>query len=169
MALAHNIIIRSLNAIYLQAPHVTLPADKKDFLVYCQVWFELLHNHHHHEETFLFPRFEELIGKPGFLEVNIEQHHAFEKGAEEFRKYVSTVTVEDFDGAEVRRLVDGFVGVLNQHLHDEIESLIKMDEFGGKDGELLTKAWLELDQIIIKEMTNKVCQSLLEERNCTSS
>lgn len=164
MSLAHNIIIRSLNAIYLQAPNVTLLADKKDFLIYCQAWADLLHTHHHHEEIFLFPRIEELCGKPGFLYVNVEQHQEFDKGAEEFRKYVSEVTVEKFDGRGLVTLIDGFVGVLNRHLRDEIDTLLKLDAFGGKDGELLTQAWLELDQVIIKELKNPVCQNLCEER-----
>ena len=38
MALAHNGIIRGLNSIYLQAPHVK-PEDKPDFVGYALTWF----------------------------------------------------------------------------------------------------------------------------------
>jgi hypothetical protein len=39
MALVHNVIIRALNSIYLQAPHVR-PEDVKDFLAYCFCWYQ---------------------------------------------------------------------------------------------------------------------------------
>lgn len=41
MAVVHNVIIRSLNTIYLQAHHVR-PEDVKDFLGYCYCWYQYL-------------------------------------------------------------------------------------------------------------------------------
>ena len=41
MALIHNMITRSLNSIYLQAPHVQ-PNDYKDFIGYASCWYEIL-------------------------------------------------------------------------------------------------------------------------------
>ena len=36
MALAHNIMVRNLNAIYLQAEGVKEPKDIADFLIFCR-------------------------------------------------------------------------------------------------------------------------------------
>jgi hypothetical protein len=41
MALVHNSIIRGLNSIYLQAPHVG-PKDYKDFIAYCYCWYQYI-------------------------------------------------------------------------------------------------------------------------------
>ena len=38
MAIVHNIVIRALNSIYLQATHVK-PEDVKDFLGFCYCWY----------------------------------------------------------------------------------------------------------------------------------
>lgn len=41
MALVHNSIIRGLNSIYLQAPHVK-PEDYLDFIGYSFCWFQYI-------------------------------------------------------------------------------------------------------------------------------
>jgi hypothetical protein len=41
MAVTHNIVLRGLNSIYLQAPNVA-PADYKDFIGYCLCWYEVI-------------------------------------------------------------------------------------------------------------------------------
>ena len=41
MAIVHNVIIRALNSIYIQAPHVQ-PKDVKDFLAYCYCWYQYI-------------------------------------------------------------------------------------------------------------------------------
>ena len=53
MALSHNVFIRGLNSIYLQAPHVQ-PSDVPDFIEYSKCWVEVLNNHHEMEETGVF-------------------------------------------------------------------------------------------------------------------
>ena len=55
MCLAHNIMIRNLNAIYLQCEQVTKPEDVTDFIRFCQVVLEAIHTHHDHEEQLFFP------------------------------------------------------------------------------------------------------------------
>lgn len=42
MANTHNVMIRQLNAMYLQAPHVTLEQDKLDLCQYAVFWQEFL-------------------------------------------------------------------------------------------------------------------------------
>lgn len=43
MALAHNALTRSLNAMYYQAPYVTKPQDIRDFMTYTTMWHEFIH------------------------------------------------------------------------------------------------------------------------------
>lgn len=46
MVLVHNAIIRALNAIYLQAPHVK-EEDVKDFLGFCYCWYTYIDSEFH--------------------------------------------------------------------------------------------------------------------------
>ena len=125
MSLAHNGIIRGLNSIYLQAPH--LPphdvATARDFLTYSQCWSESMHHHHDAEEKKFFPAVESITGIAGLMEGNVEQHRAFTPGFEAFERYCRTCPPEDYDGQKVRELVEGFAEPLVKHLHDEIETL----------------------------------------------
>ena len=72
----HNSMIRGLNSIYVQAPHV-LPADHADFIEYSRCWAELVIGHHDVEETVFFPNIEKSIGIKGLMDANIEQHRMF--------------------------------------------------------------------------------------------
>jgi hemerythrin-like domain-containing protein len=76
MALSHNVIIRGLNSIYRQAPHVK-PEDHADFIAYSKCWFEVLDAHHTSEETSLFPEIEAKTGEKGIMKKNVEQHRSF--------------------------------------------------------------------------------------------
>jgi len=91
MAVVHNMIIRALNSIYLQAPHVQ-QKDVKDFLAYCYCWYECIDGtsdmmrypvfitwltklaHHRGEEEFLFPKLEAACGEKGLMDANVKQH-----------------------------------------------------------------------------------------------
>jgi hemerythrin-like domain-containing protein len=75
MALGHNVLIRGLNSIYLQAPHV-VPQDYAHFISYALCWAEVLDAHHEIEETSLFPAIERITGEVGVMEKNIEQHRS---------------------------------------------------------------------------------------------
>lgn len=87
------------------------------------------------------------------METNVAQHHEFEAGVEELKKYAEETTPETYDGVEVRRIVDGFGGVLERHLGEEIESLLSLDEYGG---EKLKGAWEEVDRRVFKEIEDVV-------------
>src|SRR4051812_39434105 len=106
MSLAHNSILRGLNSIYLQAPHI--PSSLvPSFLTYCQCWAESMSHHHHAEESFFFPEIERVTGEKGLMTRNVEQHEKFTPGFEKFDEYVkSKEALERFDGEEVRRLVE---------------------------------------------------------------
>ena len=41
MAVVHNIVIRGLNSIYVQAPNV-VPGDYQAFIGYCLCWYEVI-------------------------------------------------------------------------------------------------------------------------------
>lgn len=73
MALLHNAILRGLNSIYLQAPHVR-PADYADFVGYSLAWHRLVKSHHDDEEAELFPRVEGLLNEKGVWDVMLLEH-----------------------------------------------------------------------------------------------
>lgn len=131
MVLVHNIIFRGLNSIYLQAPHVT-PADALAFAHYMHQWHRMLHEHHHGEETICFPAIERLTGEEGIMEVNVAQHREFGDGLAAFEKYTLECIADPtrFDGHRVIKIVDSFGDVLNQHLNEEISTLLALERFG---------------------------------------
>jgi hypothetical protein len=140
MSLAHNGIIRGLNSLYLQAPHLPQHdvATARDFLTYCQCWSESMHHHHDAEEEIFFPAIESITGVAGLMEQNIEQHRAFTPGFEAFERYCRTCPPEEFDGQKLRSLFEGFAEALVKHLHDEIETLRALD---GYDSTRLREAY----------------------------
>jgi len=129
MALVHNIIIRGMNSIYLQAPHV--PAeDVQSFIGYCKAWSELLHSHHESEEAILFPLIEKAAGVPGLMQTSVSQHQQCGDGLTEFDKYLGTATRATFAGQKLNEILDTFSGALTQHLADEIPTLVALREYG---------------------------------------
>jgi hemerythrin-like domain-containing protein len=145
MSLAHNGIIRGLNSIYLQAPHIpSNKADTRDFLTYCQCWCESMHHHHDAEESGFFPELERIAGVPGLMAQNVEQHRAFTPGFEAFQAYVKG---KEFSGEKVRELVGAFAEELVRHLHDEIETLKGMEKY---DSEAVRKAYKRLEKVLME-------------------
>jgi hemerythrin-like domain-containing protein len=149
MALAHNGLIRALNSMYLQAPHIPLndQATIKDFLIYAQCWGESMEHHHHSEENIFFPSIEQLTGVPGIMEQNKEQHRAFTPGFERLYEYARTCASKDFDGNEFRSLIEGFAEPLHKHLEDEIATLRALDKY---DSQQVRQAYRRLE----KELMN---------------
>jgi len=145
MAFAHNLIFRTLNAITLQYGQVTAPTDIADFLVYCQCFHEMVHSHHHHEETSFFPAIEAYSGAKGIMDTNLAQHQAFEEGLKKFGEYVYGCKVAEWDRATFKGLLDGFTKDLVTHLREEIPTLLALDKYGG---EKLKKAWTDMEKEI---------------------
>ncbi|KAK4096321.1 hypothetical protein N658DRAFT_436356 [Parathielavia hyrcaniae] len=131
MVHVHNMVIRGLNSIYLQAPHIQ-PADEKGFCQYILFWHTLLHSHHTGEETMLFPEVEKLTGVEGLMETNVEQHKAFHDGIDSFKAYAESVLAgaQQYQGAKVVAIIDGFGPALIQHLADEVPSLLGLRQYG---------------------------------------
>jgi len=153
MVLAHNLILRVLNSLYLQCTTPTLPEDINDLLIYAQSWHDGIHHHHLCEETVFFPTIEAYTGEVGIMEKNVSQHEAFHPGLEEFRKYVFETKVEDYDGKKLRSIMDGFGPILTTHLKEEIDTLLSLEKFGGQK---LAKSWAELEVKIQEKVENKV-------------
>lgn len=139
MALIHNTILRALNSSYNQCLAFKAGRlDAEDFLFYNQCIFDMLHEHHTHEEEGLFQELEKLAGISGLMDHNVAQHKAFEAGVERFRDYVYNTTAKDYDGNQLKLLIDEFGSVVTQHLHDEIQSLLDLKTL---DSAELLKIW----------------------------
>lgn len=139
MANVHNALLRGLNAIYLQAAQVTEARDITDFMVYIKSWTDTVHHHHSLEETLFFPRLGELlkaVGEPEHLmDANVDQHHMFEPKMMEMHQYVQDVLDEKtpYDSGLLKGLIDGFAPVLTEHLHDEIDTLMRLEKCDGQE------------------------------------
>lgn len=90
--------------------------------------------HHDNEEELFFPRLEELVGVPGLMTSNVEQHVAFHDGLETLQAYLGAVEAgeDKFDGKRLRGIIDSFMPVLTEHLHDEIKTLVALDKYEDK-------------------------------------
>lgn len=112
-----------------------------------------MHHHHSMEEELFFPAIEVYTGEKGIMEINVNQHAAFEAGVERFRVYVFETTPETYDGKKLKEIIDGFGPVLTKHLTEEIGSLLALDKFGG---DKLDKTHRDLDAKIRASITDKV-------------
>ncbi|KAF1957228.1 hypothetical protein CC80DRAFT_411683 [Byssothecium circinans] len=127
MVFAHNAMLRGLNAIYNQAPNIP-SSDVADFLFFTASWTAWVKHHHIIEETTMFPSFEKVKGvKSGSLQHNAEQHHGFSDGLNTLYQYSTETQPPNYSGKKVQELIDGFAGLLYQHLADEIDTLWAMD------------------------------------------
>src|SRR5437667_11013154 len=109
MALVHNMMIRGLNSIYLQAPHIA-PKDERSFCQYISQWYRLVDIHHSGEEAEFFPQIEKLTGEKGIMDVNLNQHHAFHDGLEAFVAHFRACLAGEvkYDGNKIIAMIDGF-------------------------------------------------------------
>lgn len=148
MALAHNGILRGLNAIYLQATNI--PSKDlntiQDFLTYCQCWCESMHHHHDAEETSFFRNIELLFGVNGLMTSNVEHHRAFTSGFDLFYEYFRTCPPEDYNGQRLVSLIEGFADHLTRHLKDEIDTLRALNKY---DSVLLRKAYNDFEKLLM--------------------
>ena len=148
MAYSHNCLLRGLNAISLQAPHVpvaTSPGysaqDVRDLLFYVASWVKTVEWHHHTEETVMFPSIEELAGQPGMLQDSKAQHEEFTPGLEDLLRYATDTKPEDhrWEGAGgMKEIIDGFTPSLTNHLYEEIDIFLNLRWLDSAD---LRKCW----------------------------
>ena len=160
----HNVLLRTINAIYLQCENVSRTGSDKDaadFVNYCQTWAQFVGEHHRAEEEEFFPAIEKMAGAPGVMGNNVEQHHAFHGGLEAFGEYLAAVQggKEKFDGSKLKGIIDGFMPVLREHLSDEIDTLIGLEKF---DDKVDWAKWMkEFQAAVLKKVSSdpkfKVC------------
>lgn len=136
MALVHNCIFRGFNSIYTKALEVKA-SEYKDFISYAHALSVGLKAHHTGEEIFFFPAIEEATGVKGIMEVNVAQHEAFHDGLVKFEDYLLSFLTNQrplaqFSGRELRAIIDSFASALDQHLHEEIDTLLSLSEFGDR-------------------------------------
>ncbi|KAH7066936.1 hemerythrin HHE cation binding domain-containing protein [Paraphoma chrysanthemicola] len=130
MALVHNCIIRALNSIYLQAPHV--PASQHaNFVAYSLAVYQGLMAHHDGEEHTFFPELEELTGETGLMDENVEGHRAFDTKLGQWGIWLETckASKQSFDAAKCVSMMDSFIPSLHAHLVDEIPTLLALSRF----------------------------------------
>jgi len=96
MAFAHNAMIRGINSIFNQAPHMKATEDIADFLFFVRSWVNWVADHHHLEETMMFPSFAKIMDKAGFLQANIEKHHAFAPGLKQLQAFAIDTNPKDY-------------------------------------------------------------------------
>lgn len=133
MCHVHNMVLRGLNSIYLQAPHIT-PADEKPFCRYVLGWYNLLHSHHSGEEADFFPTVEKMTGVKGLMDNNVDQHKAFHDGMDSLKAFADAVVAdkEKYDASRLVTLIDDFGPALTQHLGDEIPTILSLRQYGEK-------------------------------------
>jgi Hemerythrin HHE cation binding domain len=133
MVLVHNMMLRGLNSIYLQAKHIT-KADERPFCKYILTWHLLLDHHHSGEEADLFPAIDQMVGEKDVMAVNVEQHHAFHPDLDAFITYVKDCETgkQKYDGDRIVALIDAFGKTLSDHLAEEISTITDLKRFGEK-------------------------------------
>ncbi|PWY76079.1 hypothetical protein BO94DRAFT_627153 [Aspergillus sclerotioniger CBS 115572] len=131
MAFAHNSMLRGLNSIYLQAPHVSDPTDITDFLFFITSWAAWVSHHHILEEEKMFPGFERVIGIPGFLGVNVEQHHSFQPSLKRLLEYGRDTEPGEYDAKIVRGIIEAMAPGFREHLAGRLSECEA--EAGGQD------------------------------------
>ncbi|RAL11885.1 hemerythrin domain-containing protein, partial [Aspergillus homomorphus CBS 101889] len=101
------------------------PLSPKALLTHCQEFMHHLDIHHKIEETHIFPVLARRM--PAFRRelALVGQHRAIHAGMDALGAYVAECRggARELDRAEVRRLLEGFGGVLLAHLDEEVFAL----------------------------------------------
>jgi len=118
MAVVHNVIIRALNTLYINAPLVKSSKGIQDFTGYALEVLQVIHEHHETEEAFMFPPLEGKVD----MNINVEQHRKFEDGMEKFESYVKAARngEQGYDSERWRYLLQEFATPLIFHLGEEV-------------------------------------------------
>ncbi|KAI1346013.1 hypothetical protein F5Y01DRAFT_298988 [Xylaria sp. FL0043] len=154
MTHAHNVLIRSLNAILQQGPHIPISTDTKyrakdvtDFLNYVRCWVKMVHHHHWVEEEFIFPEMAKFSGRPGLMDEPRHQHESFQAGLKNLESYSTSTKPEQYQwtGPQgMRSIIDSFSKDLTDHLYAEIEILLKLSDL---DSDEYKKTWARAEAV----------------------
>jgi len=148
-------MLRGLNCIYNQAPNISQPQDIADFMTFCDSWSYVLHSHHGTEETVYFPLLEKQCKVKGVLAKNHAEHELFLPGLFKFDIWVSGVkdNGKEYNGEELRKLIDAFGEPLETHLRNEIVLLHGLEKDEGIDWDLMGKTMAQHS----KKVADRVC------------
>jgi hemerythrin-like domain-containing protein len=135
---AHNDMIRGLNSIVLQGPHVPDASeheqynaqDVKDLLFYVEAWTKAVDHHHHIEETVLFPALAKLSdAAKKLVEGPVEQHAAFHDGLVTLQRYAVEASnqPETYRWDKMRTIIDSLASNLLDHLNTEPYLLLELE------------------------------------------
>jgi hemerythrin-like domain-containing protein len=155
MIMVHNVLLRAINAVYLQCINVesspNAAADTRDLARYAKLWCDTVHIHHAGEEKMTFPEIGQLTGVKGIMDDNIEQHRQFHEGLDRMEAYLASVEKGEaaYEGQKLRAIIDSFMPVLAKHLHEEIGTLLALDKYEDKTD--WHKWHASLNQRIMKE------------------
>lgn len=124
----HNYFRQQWNLLYTAASTSRRPQNLtlKQFLSEAISFANHLNAHHGIEEAHIFPllatRMPEFDAKRGKL---VKQHGQIHKGLEEFEEYVKKCHggKEDFEMAVLKEKMEGWGGVLWEHLDEEVRML----------------------------------------------
>lgn len=152
MVHSHNILLRGLNSILLQAPNVPITTDEqfsardvKDLLFYIKSWAKMVNHHHWVEEAYMFPGIEKLAGQPGLMDDPKHQHNLFHDGMEALLEYASVTMPENYrwEGPDgMKAILDSFSKHMTDHLYAEIDIFLGMENL---DSDGLKEVWVEAE------------------------
>jgi hypothetical protein len=155
MALIHNILLRGLNCIYLQAPNISNPPDIQDFMSFCDAWSCTLHSHHKTEKTVYFPLLEQQCHEKGVQARNHAGHETFLQGLLVFDVFIAEVKDNgEYDGAKLVKLIDSFGPALETHLRNEIGLLLSLEKDAQIDWDLLGKTMAQYSKKVADRVRN---------------
>jgi hemerythrin-like domain-containing protein len=154
MAHSHNCLLRGLNAVPQQGPHIPSssqpgynPQDVKDLLFYVEAWTKTVDHHHDTEESTMFPAIENLAGIPGLMSGPKHQHEEFHSGLVQLQSYSVKMKdqLQEYQWKEMQSVIDRFAPSLYRHLEEEIGVIMDLEK--SCDSEGLKKVWAEAEAV----------------------
>lgn len=90
------------------------------------------------------------------MEKNVTQHEAFGPGLKAYHAYVYETSPSDFSGKKLREIIDSFGEIITTHLSEEIDTLLSLDKYGGKE---ILKLYQDFERKIQAAVLDKVCEN----------
>ncbi|KAF2641954.1 hypothetical protein P280DRAFT_489333 [Massarina eburnea CBS 473.64] len=123
LALLHNTLIRALNSIYIQAPHVPVP-QYANFVKYSLAAHAALTAHTRFEQALFSPEPEHAPAEPGLVDATDgEQRRGFVVGVAAWGNWLRSIgeRKNNFSGDMCVALMDDFVASVARHFRDGVE------------------------------------------------
>lgn len=168
MTLIHNCLIRALNSIYIQAPHIPI-TEFPNFISYCLATYQGLCKHHDSEETILFPAIEKLTGTTGLTTENVQGHRDFKEKLGSWGKWLESChnKKNNFSAQICTSMMDDFMPLLAAHYAAEIPTLLALKRFDDKKIDLLALAKEEGEKVMGGMSKTRLLPVFLLNHDCT--